>query len=57
MRESNLFTSLRRTYFYENNLVPTTVSWEGYTPNLIQMQGYNTSLASFTSALDLALQF
>ena len=55
MRDGNLFMFLRRTYQYANPMVPTTVSWQGFTPNIIKMHGYNTFLPSFTVAPDLAL--
>lgn len=55
MRDSNSFIFLRRMYQYSNSLVPIIVSWHGFTPNCIQMHGYNTFLPSFTYAPNLAL--
>ena len=46
---------LRCTYHYANLLIPTTVSWQGYTTNLIQIQGYSPPLSSFNCAPNLAL--
>ena len=55
MRDSNMFMFLRRTHEYGNSLVPTTVSWQGVTPNIIHMHGYSSPLPSFMTTTDLNL--
>ena len=45
---------LRHTNNYVRSLVPTSVSWDGSSPNIIKMHGYNMFAPSFTSEPDLA---